>query len=248
MRTNCWKMTELVCVLAVGMICVAQAPPGISVNKENRTIAITATDSVIAMADVATVHVGFIVYGVDHDSAYADGSKISNAVMGALKAAGVPSDSIESENQNLSEVQPYQLNQLSEAEKARRKWTLAQSWTVRANAADAARVLDIAVKAGANQSGNIDWSLKDENAPQAEAAGKALQRARAVAEEMARGLNVKLGALVFASNETQASPGRPLMVRMDDGPPPAAAKVAPLAINARQIVKSATVYAVFAIE
>jgi uncharacterized protein YggE len=217
---------------------------GITVSKENRTIAITATDSVIAMADVATVHVGFVVYGLDHDSAYAAGSKISNAVVDALKAAGVPADAIESENQSLAEVQGYQLNQLPDAEKAKRKWELTQSWTVRTNAADAAKVLDVAVKAGANQSGGIDWSLKDDNAMQAQAAGKALQRARAVAEQMAQGLNVKLGALLFASNETQATPVRPVMAMM-------AAKAAPappLAINPRRIEKSATVYAVFAIE
>jgi uncharacterized protein YggE len=225
----------------------AQMPgQGITVSKDNRTIAITATDSVTAMADVATVHVGFVVYGVDHDSAYAAGSKVSNAIVGALKAANVPADAIESENQNLAEVQPYQLNQVSDADKAKRKWTLSQSWTVRANAADAARVLDIAVKAGANQSGAIEWSLKDENAPQAQAAGKALQRARAVAEEMAKGLNVKLGLLIFASNETQAAPVRPMMKAMAMAAAPAAPP--PLAINARQIEKTATVYAVFAIE
>jgi uncharacterized protein YggE len=226
----------------------AQMPgQGIAVSKDNRTIAITATDSVIAMADVATVHVGFVAYGVDHDSAYAAGSKVSNAIVDALKAAGVPSDAIQSENQNLAEVQQYQTNQLSADEKAKRKWVLTQSWTVRANAADAARILDLAVKAGANQSGAIDWSLKDENAPQAQAAGKALQRARAVAEEMAKGLNVKLGALIFASNETQAEPVRPLPMMMKAAAAPGAPPP-PLAINARQIEKTATVYAVFAIE
>ncbi len=251
MKIGCWMRLGSTVVLlagAAGAVCLAQMPgQGITVSKENRTIAITATDSVTAMADVATVHVGFVVYAVDHDSAYATGSKVSNAVVGALKAAGVPSDAIESENQNLSEVQQYQVNQLSAEEKAKRKWMLAQSWIVRTNAADAARVLDLAVKAGANQSGQIDWSLKDENKPQAEAAGKALQRARVVADEMARGLNVKLGELIFASNETQAAPIRPVMQRMDKAMPMAAA-VPPLAINARQIEKTATVYAVFAIE
>lgn len=232
-------------VALVGVTAVAQVPGGrITVSKENRTIAITASDSVVAMADAATVHVGFVVYGIDHDSAYANGSKISNAVVGALKAAGVPSDAIESENQNLAEVQPYQLNQLPDTDKAKRKWELTQSWTVRTNAADAARVLDLAVKAGANQSGGIDWTLKDDNATQAQAAGKALQRARSVAEQMAQGLNVKLGALLFASNETQATPVRPVMAMMRAKAEPAA----PLAINPRRIEKSATVYAVFAIE
>jgi uncharacterized protein len=220
----------------------------IQVNKDNRTIAITATDSVIVMADTATVHVGFIAYGPDKDSAYATGSEVSNAIMKALTGAGVPNDAIESENQNVAPVQEFQIDKLSPAEKAQRKFQVTQSWSVRVNANDAARVLDLAVKAGANQSGQIDWSLKDANSPQAEAAAKALQRARTVAGEMAKGMNVKLGVLIYASNETQAEQPRPMMeARMGKNVMAMAAPL-PLAINPRQIEKTATVYAVFAIE
>lgn len=239
-------------VVAIPALVLAIWAPGrtaaqtIQVNKDNRTIAITATDSVTVMADTATVHVGFIAYGQDKDSAYAAGSGVSNAIIKAITGAGVPSDSIESENQNIAPVQEYQVDKLTPAEKAQRKFQVTQSWSVRVNAADAARILDVAVKAGANQSGQIDWTLKDENAPQAEAAAKALQRARGVAGQMASGLNVKLGNLIYASNETQAAPPRPVMRAMNAAmaaPPPP-----PLAINPRRIEKTATVYAVFAIE
>jgi len=231
--------------LATAAPAFAQAP-AIQVNRENRTIAITATDKVIVMADTATVHIGFIAYGPDKDAAYAAGSTLSNAIIKSLTSTGIPSDAIESENQNVSPVQEYQIDKLTPAEKAQRKFQVVQSWTVRTPADDAAKILDLAVKAGANQSGQIDWSLKDENAPQAEAAGKALQRARTVAGEMAKGLKVNLGPLIFAGNETQAEPVRPLMQAMAKSN--AMAAPAPLAINPRQIEKTATVYAVFAIE
>jgi uncharacterized protein YggE len=241
-------LSALTLAAAVLATAPAKAQPvaqTIQVNKDNRTIAITATDKVIVMADTATVHIGFIAYGPDSDAAYATGSRLSNAIVKALTAAGVPSDAIQSENQNVAPVQEYQIDKLTPAEKAQRKFQVVQSWTVRTPADNAAKILDLAVKAGANQSGQIDWSLKDENTPQAEAAGKALQRARTVASEMAKGLSVKLGALIYASNETQAEPPRPLMQAMAKS---AAAAPAPLAINPRQIEKSATVYAVFAIE
>lgn len=221
----------------------------ITVSKENRTIAITATDRVIATADVATVHIGFIAYGPDSDGAYAAGSRLSNAIVKALTSSGVPSDAIESENQNVSPVQQYQQEKMTPAEKAQHQFQVVQSWTVRTNATDAAKILDLAVKAGANQSGQIDWSLRDENAPQAEAAAKALQRARTVAGEMANGLSAKLGTLLYASNETQSTPVQPLMRAM---PAPMIQSkqmtVEPLAVNPRRIEKTATVYAVFAIE
>jgi uncharacterized protein len=234
--------------LATAALAFTAQAQTVQVNSANRTIAITATDKVTVLADIASVHVGFIAYGPDSDAAYANGSRLSNAIVKALTTAGIPNDAIESENQNVSPVQEYQVDKLTPAEKAQRKFQVTQSWTVRTNAADAAKTLDLAVKAGANQSGQIDWSLKDENAAQAEAAAKALQRARTVAGEMAKSLNVKLGPLLFASNETQAEPVRPLMRAMSVNGLMDKAPTPPLAINARQIEKSATVYAVFAIE
>jgi uncharacterized protein YggE len=222
--------------------CAAQT---IQVSKENRTIAITATDKVTAIADQATVHIGFIAYGADSSSAYATGSRISNAIVKALTSAGIAKESIQSENQQVS---PVQLEKLTDAQKAQRQFQVTQSWTVKTAADDAAKTLDLAVKAGANQSGQIDWGFKDENAPDVEAAAKALKRARAQAEQMATSLNTKLGSLLYASNEVQSSAPRPMMMRAMPPPPPPMDKVEPLAINPREIERSATVYAVFAIE
>ena len=98
------------CATFLAMTASAQT---IQVSKENRTIAITATDKVIVLADVATIHIGFIAYGPDSDSAYATGSHTSNAIVKALTTAGVPNDAIESENQNVSPVQEYQIDKLT---------------------------------------------------------------------------------------------------------------------------------------
>jgi len=230
-------------------VCVATAcAQTIQVNQQNRTIAITTTDKVIAMADIASVHIGFIEYGPSSDGAYANGSSVSNAIVKALNGAGVGSEQIESENQNVSPVQEYQLDKLTSEEREQRKFQVTQSWTVRTSAGDAAKVLDLAVKAGANQSGQIDWSLKDENAAQADAAAKALQQARTQAEQMAKSLNAKLGDLLYASNAVQAEPVRPMLRAMAVGSGIGNASGIPLAINPRRIEESATVYAIFAIQ
>jgi len=228
---------------ALSLACSAQT---IQVNKENRTIAITATDKTVSEADIATVHIGFITYGPDNASAYANGSRLSNAIHTAITTADIPEDAIESENQAVTPVQEFQIDKLTPAEKQQRQFQVNQSWTVRTNAADSAKVLDVAVKAGANQSGQIDWSLKDHNTAEAEAAAKALQRAHTVADQMAHGLNVKLGSLIYATNQTEAEPVRPINGRVFAMMK--SATVAPLAINPRRIETSATIYAVFAIE
>lgn len=235
------------CVLAVvAGLAVAGFAQTIQVNQNNRTIAVTVTDKATEMADVATVHIGFEAYAPDSDSAYAAGSKTSNAIIDALHKAGVPDTDIESEAQNLRENHQFDPNE-SEVQRAKKRFVLTQSWTVHTSAADAKNVLHVAVEAGANNSGQIDWDVKDRAGLQARAEAKALKHAQAVADQMAKGLSAHLGPLLYASNQVPETPVRPL---------PLAAKhflmeatpVKPLAINPQKIEQSATVYAVFAIE
>lgn len=233
------------CLLVMAVPAISRAQK-IEVNKSNRTIAVTVTDKATEPADVATVHIGFKAYGPDSDSAYAAGSKISNAVIDALKKAGVEDKAIQSEAQSVQ--QNYQFDEKEgELERAQKRYVLSQSWTVKTSAADAAKVLHIAVEAGANNSGQIDWDVKDHAALQAAAAAKALRHAQAIADQMAKGLNAQLGSLLYASNQAPETPVVPMLY----GRMGAAAKlqeVKPLAIRAQVIEENATVYAVFAIE
>jgi hypothetical protein len=119
-------------------------------------------------------------------------------------------------------------------------------------------VIRLAVAAGANQSGQIDWRLADRKALQAQAAANALVKARAVASQMADGLHVKLGALIYASNETPNTRiyfHHPVMGQMGYGSGGGVGGVGskyisapPLEIRPQTIREEATVYAVFAIE
>ena len=244
---NALRLGMLLATLAAPALAPCLRAQTIQVSGANRTLDITATDKVIVLADIATVHIGFIAYGADKDAAYAAASALSNGILKALTSSGVAQDTIESEAQAITPVQPYEQQQLAPEEKASHKFQVTQSWTVRASAEASARVLDVAVKAGANQSGQIDWSLRDENAADAEAAGKALQHARTNATQMAQSLNAKLGNLLYASSEVQANPVRPAPRPMA-GAVMMKQKVAPLAINPRRIERSATVHAVFALE
>lgn len=222
----------------------------IVVSKDNRTIAVTTSADANAPADTVTVQVGFVAYGADQESAYAQGSKISNAIVAALKAEGIPQGAIESESQNISPVQQYTNQDWTPAEKAERKFQVQQSWGVKTAASDGAKVLDVAVKAGANQSGQMNWSVADQDALQAKAAKLALDRARQIAQQMAAGLSATLGPLVYASNEAPARGPQPLMrAQAMAGANLAAPKeVEPLSVSAPKVAASATVYAVFSIQ
>ncbi|MDE1154293.1 MAG: SIMPL domain-containing protein [Acidobacteriaceae bacterium] len=249
------KPTRSCLLLATTALCLA--PIRLSAQQQAfkqdptpRSISITATARVSNGADVATVHIGYIAYGPDKDTAYANGSQLSNSIIEALKKAGIPADSIESQSEEIQATQPYQLEKLSPTEKVARAWQVSQQWTVRVSAAEGARTLDLATKSGANQNGQIDWSLQDPNKANAAAATKALQLAQSQAQAMAAGLNVHLGVLLNASNSVESEPVRPVAAvgRIFAMKADAAPATKPLAINPRQIETTATVSAVFAID
>jgi uncharacterized protein YggE len=209
--------------------------PELKVDSNNRTLTVTATDSVSVEPDLAILHIGFDTQPEDAKSAYADGSRASNAIIAAIKQAGIPETAIRSESQYLD--RDYSNKQ--------HKFVLHQQWTVRVPPERAAEVLDDAVNAGATDSGQIDWTMKDEKPLEAEALDRASSRAKANAEVLAKGMGVRLGTLIYVSN-TMATPQvpRPIAFAMKA----AANAPQPLAIEPHQVMREATVYAVFAIE
>lgn len=241
-------VTRAVCAsvaLAGTLLSSAQVSQTLGISKDNRTITVTATDNAFAMADQAVVHIGYLAYGEDEANAYAEGSRRSNGVIDALRSAGVASDSIESEDQNLQPLNEYELKNLPGNMKNMR-YRITQSWTVRTTPGAAAKTLDIAVKAGANQSGSIAWEMKDGSLLEAAASSKALAHAQVIASRMADGLHIKVGPLLYASNQAQETVVRTVPMLAFSRAKNADAK--PLSISTRRVERSATVFAVFAIE
>lgn len=213
------------------------APPQLTISAANRTLAVTAQDNVSVEPEIAILHVGFDTQPEDAKAAYAEGTRTSNTIIAAVKAEGVPESAIRSESQYLTRDWKQQ-----------HKFKLTQQWTVRVEAGRAAEVLDAAITAGATSSGEIEWTVKDERALETEALDKAAARARLNAETLARGMGVKLGAVVYTSNEVSGG----VMPRVRMMTAMAMAKTAdqaqPLAIEPQKVSRSATVYAVFSIE
>jgi uncharacterized protein YggE len=225
----------------------------IQINRDNKTIAISTTDEASAVADIAAISIGFELFKPDSDSATAEAGKLSHAIIDALHKAGVEDENIESKSQNLSRNTQFDEKETPE-QRAARQYRFEQSWEVSVTPQIAANVIRLAIAAGANQSGNIDWRLADRKALQAKAAANALVKAHSVAAQMAEGLHVKLGALIYASNEVpeariyfHARFGHGSGGGMGGGVT-AQMIAAPLEIRPQTIREEATVYAVFAIE
>jgi uncharacterized protein YggE len=235
---------KMLAILLAGMALmgVAQAQT-IQISKENRTVAITVTDTAEAAADRAVVTVGFTLYGKEQDATYADAARVSNAIMQALHGAGVKDEAIESAEQSLTAIDDNDKVRYAQG----LRFLCTQRWMVTVPAGQAAEVLHRAITAGANNSGGIAWELADDRGLTAEAAAKALAEAQQMAERMVEGLHARLGPLVYASN--QAEP-RPILgfASYKAVISPKGEEPQPLAIRPGKISRSATVHAVFALE
>jgi hypothetical protein len=226
----------------------------IQINRDNKTIAISTSDEATAVADIAAVTVGFEVYSPDSQTAYIDGGRISHAVLDALHKIGIDDKSIESSGQGLQRNTNFDDKETPD-QRSRKQFVIRQSWEISVPPQSAAEVIRVSIAAGANQSGAIDWRYSDRKALQAKAAENALVKARTVASQMADGLHVKLGDLIYASNETPntkiyfARPQQTQLLETENAEISASYITLPvLEIRPQTVREEATVYAVFSIQ
>jgi uncharacterized protein len=219
----------------------------IQVNRQNKTIAITVDESVSIDPEVATITVGYQDYAPTKDAVYGDNIRVSNEVTKALLNVGVAKSAIETESVRLERVERDE--KWTDQEKKERQFQATQTWTIHVTADKAQAVVDTTLRAGANLLESLDWDVSDPKALQAKAGAAALSKAKEIAEQMARGLNAKLGDLIFASNHapnayTYAALGTSNQTVSTAPPPPPPH----LVLYPKKVKSDATVYAVFAID
>jgi uncharacterized protein YggE len=227
-------------ILAAALAAGAQqaTEPQLKIDSSNRTLTVTANATVNVEPDLAILHIGFETPPGEAKAVYAEGARTSNAIIDAVMQAGTPESAIRSESQFLEPDYTVPKSH---------KFKLAQQWTVRTSPQRAAEILDAAISAGANSSGDIEWTVKDEPAIEEQALDKAAAQSRENAAVLAKGMGVRLGSLIYVSNQLSApSFPRPMvrsfaMAGKAEAPPP-------LAVEPHKVSREASVYAVFAIE
>jgi len=217
----------------------------LKIESSNRTLTVSADARVTAEPEIAILHIGFEGQPSDAKSAYASGTKLSNQIVAAIKQAGIEESAIRSESQSL---EPW--------DQKNHKFKLRQTWVVRVPPARAAEILDVAVTAGATDSGQIEWTVNDEKALEDQALEKATARVRSDASVLATGMGEKLGKLVYVTNRVSTEAAFGYAGRNFAGLASLNEKVSayeqrsapPLAIEPHKVSRTATVYAVYAIE
>jgi uncharacterized protein YggE len=221
----------------------------VQVNRTNKTIEITATHTAKADADAASIVFGYENYGPTREQVVEESTRMAAIITKALTDAGVPKDALETQEIKLSR-RNVEFGPVSNEAKAY-EYQAHQSWLVHVPAADAHTVADLALAAGANELGDITWGLRNPEALEAEAYAAALEKARAMAERIARGLHRNVGELLYVSNSQQEYS---LLFRIPHGvaggiSPVAAKRAMPtVVLFPQKIERQVTVHAVFALE
>lgn len=242
------RLTSALALAMLSMPLVAQSndAPRIAIDKANRVISVSASDHAEADPEVADIHIGYTAYGATLQAAYKSASEISNAIIKAITAAGAQKSEIQSQSQRVSRLSEYEIKQQKGM-----KFSVSQSWTASVAPKDAALILDAAIQAGANQSGDINWRMKNPVALDQEAIRRATERARAMADSLAKSMGVTLGKPVYATNATNTTSDniiRPRVMMNAMTKDKEATGPAPLAIEAQRVQSDATVQIVYSIE
>jgi uncharacterized protein YggE len=217
--------------------------PSLAITKDNRTLSVSASDHAEAEPEVAEIHIGFTAYGMTLPETYKAASATSNGIVKALVDAGAQKSEIQSQSQQVARLQDYEVK----AQKGM-KFRVQQSWTVSVAPKDAALVLDAAIQAGANQSGDINWRMKNSVTLDTEAIRRATERARLLATELAKGMGVTLGKPLYATNTVSNGTIAPRMMMSAMARSANSDQVAPLSIEAQRVQSEATVQVIYAIE
>ncbi len=240
-------MKRFLFMIAVVAITGSLLAQDIQVNRQNKTISVTADESATADAEVAVLTIGYHNYGLTQDAVFQENVRVAERITKALLDAKVPKANIETDKLQLTRAQVDE--KWTTDMKKERQFTAEQSWHITVSASEAQTVVDLAVRAGANEVDDVEWNVADPVALQAKAGAAALAKAKSIADQMAKGLGTKLGELVYASNQAPAAKtwGYKLDRTMTLAPPPPPPPPK-LTLFPQKVKSDATVYAVFSIE
>ena len=212
----------------------------VAVNRENRTISVVATETIRVNPDSASVSIGYRNFAESRDAAYAENLKTANWILDVLMQAGLPKEAIQSSKLSFE----YEVEEPTGGKPKRLLFVAHQSWTIRVTAPDAQKVVESAVKAGANEVNDVDWFVADQATLEAQALAAALARARKSATDLAVSSGQKLGSLLYLNNnnESETRIARFWYAREIQLP------ASELRLFPRMVEQKATVRAVFALE
>lgn len=154
---------------------------------------VTGEGRIFAPPNIAEISFGVITEKPTAEQATRENATKMNRVIEAIKAAGVEAKDIKTVQYNLYPNYHYTEPRGREL----RGWTLAQNARVKIrNLDNIGGVVAKATAAGANESGDVSFTIDDEEELLKQARAEAIAKAKAKAEELSQVSGLKLGKLV----------------------------------------------------
>lgn len=195
------------------------------IGKSGRdTITLDGEGKVTARPDVAQIQLGVVTEGLTVKDIQQKNTDKMNAIIAAIKAMDIQPADIQTQDYNLSPKYDW-----TSGKQVLTGYTVTQNVMVKVRNLD--KVGDVIAKAGelgANQVGDVSFVIDDPKALQAQARDKAIDNAKAKADELAKklGLNV---ARVVSFSESNGSVVVPQPYMMMDKAMAAGSNAAPVA-------------------
>lgn len=194
------KILSFILILAIAVLGVfaftnprTQAAPSAQVPSDYpRTLSISGHGEVTLTPDIAYIYVGVHTENEKAGDAVAENNTNAQAVIDALKRAGIKAEDISTTNFSLWYSQNYDLN----GQPTDGKYVVDNTVFITVRDLDKlGDILGTAIEAGANTVNSVSFDVSDKETALAEAREKAVADARAQAEELAGLAEVELGAV-----------------------------------------------------
>lgn len=196
--------------LVIPTLIAAAASPAVAaeiqVQAQGPVVELSVTETVKAKPDIATVSTGVTSNAPTAVAAMQKNAADMDKVVQRIKALGIASDDIQTSGISLGAM--YDYNQAQQRQVFRGYQASNRVTVTLRKVADAGRVLDALVAAGATDIGGPSFSIDDDSAPKAQARKAALDRARKQAEDYANWAGYS-GVRVLQVSE-MVNPGRPM--------------------------------------
>jgi len=215
---------------------------GAETSMSRNTVTVTVHESVRVDANLAVVNLGCRSIAPERAAAYEESVRLSNRILASILDAGVPRESVETVEVRLRRIVQNHRDGSNTVE-----YHANQQWKVRVKPPHAQLVVDRAVAAGANDIGDVIWTVDNPAVLQDQARRAALERARSVAEDIARRLGRQLGTLLYASNEKPAKEGGSVG-GLATGAFRSPTEATDLLLLPRKVSEEATIFAIFALK
>ena len=182
-------MKTVLAILMVLMLSLMTLP---ALAEDDATVTALGSATVTVTPDMASFSVGVTTQDAQVNAAQAANAAAMNGVIDAIKAQGIASEDIQTQNYSVNPVYDYQTGKLGE-QQTLVGYTVSNTVTVTVRALDTLpTVMDAAIAAGANQLYGVSFASSQSDAAMdqamAAAAQDALRKAKLLADAVGRTL------------------------------------------------------------